>query len=79
MLCCHRALLLHRDGPTLTPPCQCQYCTVSLLSLATAAAAAVAGREEAIRALKQSVRLNNPSDWQLLTELTSDAEASATY
>ena len=28
-------------------------------------------REEAIRALKHSVKLNNPSDWQLLVELTS--------
>eukprot|EP00455_Lapot_gusevi_P040167 TRINITY_DN4532_c0_g3_i1.p1 TRINITY_DN4532_c0_g3~~TRINITY_DN4532_c0_g3_i1.p1 ORF type:complete len:112 (+),score=15.85 TRINITY_DN4532_c0_g3_i1:72-407(+) len=32
---------------------------------------AVNRREEAIAALKESVKLDNPSDWQLLIELTS--------
>eukprot|EP01135_Chromosphaera_perkinsii_P007402 Nk52_evm1s819 gene=Nk52_evmTU1s819 len=31
---------------------------------------AVNRRDEAIQALKQSVKLDNPSDWQLLVELT---------
>ena len=31
-------------------------------------------RKEAISALKQSVKLNNPSDWQLLVELTKQEE-----
>ena len=31
---------------------------------------AVNRREDAIRALKESVKLDNPSDWQLLVELT---------
>jgi hypothetical protein len=32
------------------------------------------GKEEAIAALKQSVTLDNPSDWQLLIELTAADE-----
>ncbi|KAJ1505621.1 hypothetical protein HMI54_011904 [Coelomomyces lativittatus] len=32
---------------------------------------AVNRKEEAIAALKQSVNLDNPSDWQLLVELTA--------
>ena len=28
-------------------------------------------REEAVEALKHSVKLGNPSDWQLLVELTN--------
>jgi tetratricopeptide (TPR) repeat protein len=31
-------------------------------------------REEAINALKQSVNLDNPSDWQLLIELTNQSQ-----
>lgn len=38
---------------------------------------AVNRREDAIEALRQSVKLDNPSDWQLLVELTSNHEASA--
>ena len=35
-------------------------------------------RDDAIRALKQSVKLDNPSDWQMLIELTSgDANKSS--
>ena len=33
------------------------------------------GREDAIAALKQSVNLDNPSDWQLLIELTNQKGA----
>lgn len=32
------------------------------------------GRNEAIEALKQSVNLDNPADWQLLVELTNELE-----
>eukprot|EP00743_Colponemidia_sp_Colp-15_P008840 GILK01009648.1.p1 GENE.GILK01009648.1~~GILK01009648.1.p1 ORF type:complete len:130 (+),score=22.44 GILK01009648.1:52-390(+) len=32
---------------------------------------AVNRRDEAVEALKQSVKLDNPTDWQLLVELTS--------
>ncbi|KAJ3118946.1 hypothetical protein HDU96_005183 [Phlyctochytrium bullatum] len=32
------------------------------------------GKDDAIAALKQSVMLDNPSDWQLLVELTSNKE-----
>ncbi len=32
------------------------------------------GREQAIDALKNSVKLNNPSDWQLLIELTGASQ-----
>jgi hypothetical protein len=32
------------------------------------------GKDDAISALKQSVILDNPSDWQLLVELTSTTE-----
>ncbi|KNE58774.1 hypothetical protein AMAG_04326 [Allomyces macrogynus ATCC 38327] len=35
---------------------------------------AVNRKEEAIAALKQSVNLDNPSDWQLLVELTAYRE-----
>ncbi len=35
------------------------------------------GRDDAIAALKQSVKLDNPSDWQLLIELTSQATNAA--
>jgi len=31
----------------------------------------IIGKDDAIKALKQSVMLDNPSDWQLLVELTS--------
>ena len=31
----------------------------------------IEGKEDAINALKHSVKLDNPSDWQLLVELTS--------
>ncbi|KAJ3109950.1 hypothetical protein HDU96_007029 [Phlyctochytrium bullatum] len=34
----------------------------------------MAGKDDAIAALKQSVMLDNPSDWQLLVELTSNKE-----
>ena len=34
---------------------------------------AVNRRDDAIAALKQSVKLDNPSDWQLLVELTGQA------
>ena len=37
---------------------------------------AVNRRDDAIEALKQSVKLNNPSDWQLLVELTSQEKAA---
>ena len=33
-------------------------------------------REDAIGALKQSVKLDNPSDWQLLVELTAGGAGS---
>lgn len=33
---------------------------------------AVNRRDDAVAALKESVKLDNPSDWQLLVELTSD-------
>jgi hypothetical protein len=33
------------------------------------------GREDAVAALKESVKLDNPSDWQLLVELTSGRTA----
>eukprot|EP01136_Pigoraptor_vietnamica_P021385 Opistho-1_new@71457 len=36
---------------------------------------AVNRREDAIEALKQSVKLDNPSDWQLLVELTAQMKA----
>eukprot|EP01137_Pigoraptor_chileana_P004511 Opistho-2@46257 len=36
---------------------------------------AVNRREDAIEALKHSVKLDNPSDWQLLVELTSQIKA----
>eukprot|EP00823_Brevimastigomonas_motovehiculus_P003995 TRINITY_DN2539_c0_g1_i1.p1 TRINITY_DN2539_c0_g1~~TRINITY_DN2539_c0_g1_i1.p1 ORF type:complete len:165 (+),score=30.42 TRINITY_DN2539_c0_g1_i1:152-646(+) len=40
---------------------------------------AVNKRDEAIQALKKSVQLDNPSDWQLLVELTSqDSSADKT-
>ena len=32
------------------------------------------GKDEAIAALKRSVVLDNPSDWQLLVELTSNSD-----
>ncbi|KAK5672689.1 hypothetical protein BDV3_004553 [Batrachochytrium dendrobatidis] len=35
---------------------------------------AVNRKDDAINALKQSVSLDNPSDWQLLVELTSNKE-----
>jgi hypothetical protein len=35
---------------------------------------AVNRKEDAINALKQSVALDNPSDWQLLVELTSNKD-----
>ena len=35
------------------------------------ACVAVQRREDAIKALQHSVKLDNPSDWQLLVELTS--------
>ncbi len=35
----------------------------------------LAGREDAVAALKESVKLDNPSDWQLLVELTSGRTA----
>jgi hypothetical protein len=35
------------------------------------------GRDEAIAALKESVKLENPSDWQLLIELTSGRPGAA--
>ncbi|KAI9007045.1 hypothetical protein HDU85_006016 [Gaertneriomyces sp. JEL0708] len=35
---------------------------------------AVNRREEAVEALKRSVALDNPSDWQLLVELTANKE-----
>ena len=35
---------------------------------------AVNRRIEAIEALKQSVNLDNPADWQLLVELTNELE-----
>ncbi|KAI9364000.1 hypothetical protein DFJ73DRAFT_772858 [Zopfochytrium polystomum] len=35
---------------------------------------AVNRKDDAIAALKQSVMLDNPSDWQLLVELTSNKE-----
>jgi tetratricopeptide (TPR) repeat protein len=37
---------------------------------------AVNRREDAIAALKESVKLDNPSDWQLLVELTSQDQAN---
>ena len=37
----------------------------------------IAGRDEAIVALKESVKLENPSDWQLLIELTSGRPGAA--
>jgi len=33
---------------------------------------AVNRRDDAIRALRESVKLDNPSDWQLLVELTGE-------
>jgi tetratricopeptide (TPR) repeat protein len=38
---------------------------------------AVNRRDDAIAALKQSVKLDNPSDWQLLIELTNQQEAKS--
>jgi len=38
---------------------------------------AVHRRDDAIAALKQSVKLDNPSDWQLLIELTSQDNADS--
>ena len=38
---------------------------------------AVNRRDDAIEALKKSVKLDNPSDWQLLVELTSAQKESA--
>ena len=35
---------------------------------------AVNRRDDAIAALKESVKLNNQSDWQLLVELTGKSE-----
>ena len=32
------------------------------------------GRTEAIEALKRSVNLDNPADWQLLVELTNEVQ-----
>lgn len=37
---------------------------------------AVNRRDDAIEALKQSVKLDNPSDWQLLVELTAQEKAA---
>jgi tetratricopeptide (TPR) repeat protein len=37
---------------------------------------AVNRRDDAIEALKESVKLDNPSDWQLLIELTSQEQAN---
>ena len=34
-------------------------------------------RDEAVAALKESVKLDNPSDWQLLIELTSNRPGEA--
>lgn len=39
---------------------------------------AVNRRDDAIEALKQSVKLDNPSDWQLLVELTAQEKAAKT-
>ena len=35
------------------------------------------GKQDAIAALKQSVNLDNPSDWQLLVELTATVDHAA--
>jgi tetratricopeptide (TPR) repeat protein len=53
--------------------CLLQYNAFQIMARACIA---VNRRDDAIEALKQSVKLDNPSDWQLLVELTAQEKAA---
>jgi len=52
-------------------------CLMTPLTASFPSSFAYLGRDDAIAALKQSVKLDNPSDWQLLIELTSQDNADS--